>query len=261
MLRASLVCAALVVFSGCGSTESSTVVANQMFEASATLDQDIDMTGRARVLVQGINGNIQVIGVAGTETMHLGGERKVRSESVADAQAHLAVLQVEVVTTASEVSIRTIQPQDAEGRGYEVDYQLTVPNRLASILTTINGNISVAAMQNAVSANGTNGNIVIDDILGDVFVLLVNGSIGARTSLILNGTVHLETVNGSVALDVPVATSADVTATVVNGSITVNGLQLQDVASTPTSLLGRLGAGEGTITLATVNGSVTLQGF
>jgi len=261
MQRALIACSTLAVIAGCGSTESSNIVANQNFTATAVIDQDIDMTGLVRVRVEGINGNIEVAGAAGTETLHLGGERKVRSESVADAEAHLAVLQVEVVTTLSEVVIRTVQPQDTEGRGYEVDYQLTVPNRLASILTTINGNIGVTATQNIVSVNGTNGNVAFADIAGDVFVNIVNGNVGGRTSLILNGTINLETVNGNVNLDVPVATSADVTASVVNGGITIIGLQLQDEVSTPMSLFGRLGAGEGAIRMATVNGNILLQGF
>jgi hypothetical protein len=47
----------------------------------------------------------------------------------------------------------------------------------------------------------------------------------------------------------------------VNGYINVSGLTLFDSQSTTNSLTGRLGAGEGTITLTVTNGAIAVQGL
>ena len=79
-------------------------------------------------------------------------------------------------------------------------------------------------------------------------------------TLLPDGLVNLGVVNGNIRLDVPTSVSAMIEADVANGSVSVVGLTLLDSTTSTRSVQGRLGAGEGLIDLATVNGTITVQG-
>ena len=237
-------------------------VGNQNFLAEASLNIDLDASTRTTFRVEGINGNITVVGVAGTETFMIRGERQVWSESVADAQEYLDRLEVVVTELGNEMLIRTVQPPNTGGRNLVVNYELSVPARLIAQLVNINGNVTVQLMDNVVLATNTNGNVTLDDVLGDQTVMLVNGNIvGQITTLSLGGVLDFQTVNGNVVLDIPQNTSARFSAHLVNGTITVSGLVLTNSVSTMTSLTGTLGGGQGIIDLRTVNGNIHASGF
>jgi len=91
-------------------------------------------------------------------------------------------------------------------------------------------------------------------------VQLVNGQIQAKVTLPTDGVIAMSTVNGGINLNIPQSTSAEFSASVVNGTISTD-LILINLVSTPTSLTGTLGTGEGTIALSTVNGSISVWGF
>ncbi len=76
-----------------------------------------------------------------------------------------------------------------------------------------------------------------------------------------SGTIDFANGNGNLTLDVPTDVSAELEATVTSGTISLTNLTLQNEVSSPTSLTGTLGAGEGQITLGTVNGNIAISGF
>jgi hypothetical protein len=237
-------------------------VGNQNFLAEVSLNIDLDATARTTFRVEGINGNVDVVGVAGTETFMIRGERQVWSESVADAQDYLDRLEVAVTEVGNEIRIRTVQPPNTGGRNLVVNYELSVPARLVAHLGNLNGNVTAQLMDNTVSVINTNGNVTLDDVLGDQLVTLVNGNVESQTPIMaLGGVIDLETVNGNVVLDIPQNTSAHFSAHLVNGTITTTGLVLLNPVSTLTSLTGTLGGGQGIIDLRTVNGNIQASGF
>lgn len=75
--------------------------------------------------------------------MAITGDREVRSDSVEDARAHLQELQVEVQDVGANISIRTRQPTDSEGRTYVVNYQLRLPASIELDITNVNGSIDL----------------------------------------------------------------------------------------------------------------------
>ena len=119
----------------------------------------------------------------------------------------------------------------------------------------------IDSIDNTVSVSNVNGNLNLTDVVGSTSVSLVNGQIDAKVTLTINGTTDLSTVNGNVNLDIPVNTSANFSANLTNGNITVSNLVLQNPVSSPTSLSGRFGDGQGTISLGTVNGNIVVTGF
>jgi len=106
-----------------------------------------------------------------------------------------------------------------------------------------------------------NGQVNLDEIIGSASVSLVNGQIVAEVTPPKGGIISMSVVNGGIDLDIPQYTSAQFSASVVNGTISMYDLVLIGLVSTPTSLTGTLGTGEGTIALSTVNGSISVSGF
>jgi DUF4097 and DUF4098 domain-containing protein YvlB len=188
--------------------------------------------------LSGVNGDVEIVTDA---DFLVEGTRRVGSFSLEDAEASLSRLSVVVVDTGTEIQIETRQP-DGDFRDYEVDYRLTVPDGVELILTTVNG---------TVTAEPRSGSAVIS---------VVNGAVVAETALPDNCVLGVSMVNGIIDVSLPAATSASFAASVVNGSIAVHDLALQVSLSTPTRLEGTLGAGEATIGLSTVNGTIVVRG-
>ncbi len=236
-------------------------VRNQNVVVSEPLTADLDASAQTRLRLEGINGNIDVVGVPGTDAFTVRGERQVGSESLADATAHLDDLEVIISQAGTEVLLRTIQPSQTRGRNYVVNYQLTVPDRLTARIINLNGNVTARGLDAQVSVSNLNGNVTLTEITGNGLVSLINGNIESRMTLPLNGVADLETINGNVNLDIPVTTSAALLASLTNGTISVTNLTLQNRSSTPNSLSGTLGTGQGDIDLKTVNGNIEVAGF
>ena len=228
----------------CGdSTGTVDRVQNQDFVAKAAVAVDLDATPRTSFRVEGVNGTIDVIGTTGTESFTIRGERQVWSESLTDAQNFLSRLQVVVTETGNEILIRTVQPQNNGGRRLVVNYVLTVPARLVTAVKNVNGVVALDGLTGSITVTLTNGNITCGAVMGT------------------GGVIDLAAVNGNVTLDIPQGTSAQFAAHLVNGQITTSNLTFQNLVSTPTSLTGTLGAGQGTIDLQTVNGTILARGY
>jgi hypothetical protein len=220
-----------------------------------------DATGRTEFRLEGINGNMDVIAESGTEDLVVGGFRRVRSSSLADAQEQLDRLQVNVSVEGDAIVIRTEQPSDTEGRTFEVEYNLIVPERLEGNIRNVNGNVLIDAMDDDLEVITVNGNITLQDHFGSADVTTTNGNLDASVTISVGGVINMNAVNGGIELDIPASTSATFAARLANGDITTSGLSLDDAQSTPFSLTGVLGDGDGEIDIETVNGNIVVQGF
>lgn len=220
-----------------------------------------DATGSSEFRLEGVNGNIDVIAESGTEDLVVEGFKRVRSSSLADAQQQLERLDVVVTLEGDAIVVRTDQPSDTEGRTFEVEYDLTVPERLAGEILNVNGNILVDSMDDDVQVTTTNGNISLLDHSGNAVISTTNGNVVATVTIRLGGEIIMRAVNGNMDLDIPRSTSATFAARLANGDITTSNLSLSDAQATPVSLIGVLGDGEGEIDIETVNGNITARGF
>lgn len=233
---------ALITLGGCIIIETGDDVDNTDAVARASFSYEIPVDAQERVRLEAINGTIEITGEVGASSVVIAGERRVGSESIRDAEEHLAELEVEVDDRTTEVIVRTEQPSNTRGRNYVVDYTLTIPAELA------------------VSIMHINGKVVVVDVAANTLVDLVNGNVDADLSLLPDGLVDLSAVNGNIDLAIPASTSADLDAAVTNGTIRTSNLVLQDVESSSRSLSGRLGTGEGIISLSVVNGNIAVAG-
>ena len=211
--------------------------------------------------LQGVNGEIAIIGDPGANSLMISGIKSVQSKvSAEDARAHLSELEVNSQKVPNEVLVETIQPQDSPDRNYRVDYTITLPAYFSIQIVSTNGAVSVDSIENNITVTMVNSDVTLTDINGSAEVNVINGTIDSKVFLPLQGTIDLRTATGDIRLDIPTNTSATFSATVLFGSINVANILLQDEVRTDSSLTGRLGGGEGTISLQAI-GDIGVLGF
>ena len=242
-------------------TDSNGNVKNTDFVAADSFSFEVEIEDHIRLSLEGVNGDITITGLSEASSVLIWGEKRVGSESTQDAEEHLNELDVKVTDMQSEVSVKTIQPDQTYGRSYVVDYNITLPQNLEVVVANVNGMVSIDSINNSVSVANVNGQVKLDEIFGSTSVQLVNGQIQAEVTLPTDGIIGMSTVNGGIDLDIPQNTSAIFSAKVVNGTISISDLVLNNPVSTPDSLAGTFGDGQGTISLNTVNGSISVSGF
>jgi len=251
--------AALGLTVACGSGIFS--AGNMNFEATADFSESIPVDNRTRLDVTGINGAVSVTGDALTGTIVVSGTRKVRSESVSDAEARLEDIEVVITEQASRLVVETRHLREPNGRSYEVEYEISVPPGFALNIVNVNGAIVVSGIDGDVDLLNTNGAIVLEAVTGNLDVDVTNGAIVAEATMSSGGSIDLRTTNGEVQLSVPAATSATFEAALVNGTITITNLTLSNQSVTGQRVTGTLGSGNGTIQLHTTNGGIVAIGL
>jgi hypothetical protein len=234
---------------------------NPQFYAEVTYTTELPITTHMRIRLEAISGDIELEGRYNINSMTLTAYKRVGSDSQLDANLNLNQLDVLVDDQTDQILIRTLQPQNTQGRQYTVDYHIIVPEHLVTEVILDNGDINAWNLQNWLSVDAMNGNVYLSNLSGSVSVDLSSGSISSSMALPLHGQIILFTDNGDIDLDIPSSTSATFAALVTNGLISTSNLEFFSVIQTPHSLNGSLGNGEGMIDLETINGNINVVGL
>ncbi|HKJ46176.1 MAG TPA: hypothetical protein VJ991_10145 [Balneolales bacterium] len=251
----------LLLISGCGVVDSNKNVESTDQIATAEFSYEVNITNQQRLILNGINGPIQIDGRPGISKVTIIGERRVGSETMTDAEDHLQELEVKVEDGNDQIVVQTIQPDQTRGRLYEVNYIIAVPDSMNIYVTDINGNIVISDMADTTMAQNINGEIELTNLTGNSYASVNNGTITSSINPPINGLLIQYIINGTINLVIPTSTSAEFEATNYNGSINLNNLNLQNPTQTNIALTGTLGAGEGSIVLGIVSGTINLTGY
>jgi DUF4097 and DUF4098 domain-containing protein YvlB len=243
---------------------------------------EVVMDSHDRFLIQAVGGSIEITGSPTADSVTIEGERRVGSKTKEDSENHLDLLEVEVTDQEPEIMVETVQPKIANGRNYEIDYRITVPEQLEVYVTQVGGPVFIDAIVSPVYVSSFNGDVDLVEISGSAQVNVLSGQITGQVSLPLNGTIELSTMTGDIDcevalpfggtidmtalegdinLDIPQDTSATFEAGVTDGVIQLIDLVLHNQVRTSHSLTGRLGDGKGDIWLETGIGDITVRGF
>ena len=277
LLALYLVACSMLGVSACHVTDAFDASGNET--ASDSFSFRIEVSQQSRLRIAGINGPITITARPGVPAVEIWGEKSVTSRSQSDARSYLSRLEVRVSDSHDEIVVKTVQPDDTDGRSLEVEYHLLVPDYwLASIenvngevtldslrnhcdVVVLNGNVRLRQITGSVQVSLTNGNVFLAGIQGNSEVHLINGNIFAEVTMPPSGSCEMNATNGAIDLRIPRDTSAQVSAEVTNGSIMITELVLHQSTSSTHIVQGRLADGEGTIALRTVNGNIRVGGF
>ncbi len=216
---------------------------------------------RSELFVNNINGSVTIIGIDTLSEVRISGTKIVKDQTVEEARRHIDDIEIDIVESASMLSVKTVQPSTSGGRTYQVNYEVLVPSSWMVTATDVNGTVEITNIHNTVTTATVNGTVNASEISGNVNANVTNGTISGKVYLPENGTCNFSLVNGNVTLLVPRTTSASVSATVTNGSVSVSNFPIAYSTNSPRVVTGTAGSGKGTIRLSSVNGLVQLVGF
>jgi len=232
----------------------------QKVEATADLARLVPVQGRSGLALVGGNGNVLVRGEEGIGEVTIRAVRRVRSHSREDALEHLPLLRVLVTPRTGDVEVRTRQPDETYGRGYQVDYDITVPASWWAWVVNGNGTVIVRDLRGEVHVEDGSGDVALTRHGGDVRVALGNGEIHADVALPARGTLVLTSGNGGIGLTLRPGASAAFGARVGNGTLDIAGLSFAQWVATPRTATGVLGTGDGLVDLSVGNGWIRVRG-
>jgi len=251
----------VVAFMSCHITDFSDDVNSTNFSASDSFSYDIAVKKQSRVVINAINGQIEIVGRQNISTVKIWGERIVKSETEDDAAEHLKKLEVHVSDSNDGIFIQTEQPSNSNGRNYLVNYNLIIPVDWNVSIDHVNGTIKIDSLNGDISIDLVNGDIQLQEVNGNVDVQLTNGKIYSKQTLPEQGMCKMTAVNAQIQLYIPENTSANFAAGVTNGTVSVTNLNVQNLQSAHNFVNGVLGSGQGTIRLEAVNGTISASGY
>ncbi len=226
--------------------------------------QTYPLAAGGRVSLKNINGAARV-------SVWDRNEVKVDAIKWAYNQDRLDEAKIIIDPSANAVRIRTEYPRSTNSwndgdRRYNnpasVEYTLTVP-RTARIdaIELINGDLVIEDVAGDVRASSINGEVTGKNLSGEVRLSTINGHLEVSFDRIdETKPVSLSSVNGSVELILASDTEADIKASTVHGNITNGlGLPVKKGKYVGRSMAGTLGRGGAQINLSNVNGSVRIN--
>jgi DUF4097 and DUF4098 domain-containing protein YvlB len=223
--------------------------------------EEVPIVAHLGLRLEAVNGEVEVTGQPGATSIKVTATLRVGADTLPDAQAGLALLEVQVTDAPGEVLVQTVQPSNPQGRQYIVNYTITLPPDLAADVSQANGHVTVEGVESPVGVDQGNGTVLLSAVVGDASVQLANGTIDASITLPPGGEIRLTTANGTIDLRIPTSTSAALSAMASTGTITWTNLTISGAVYTGSSLTGTLGGGAGIIDLKTGNGNIDLTGF
>ncbi len=216
----------------------------------------------------GINGPIDASGTGGreVEVVAVKKARKSDPESV----------RIEVVEHPAGVTICAVYPSARRGEENEcreggkgrnntrnndvqVSWTIRVPEGVKFIGRTVNGEVVARRLTAEVEAHSVNGDITVETT-SFASATTVNGSIDAKVgSTDWSDEAEFETVNGGITIELPASADMEVDASTVNGSMSTDFPLTIKGKWGPRRMSGTIGRGGRTLSLSTVNGSMSLK--
>ena len=217
--------------------------------------------------IKGVNGDIRAE-PSGSNEVEVVAEKRARRDDPASVQ-------IQVVPHAGGVTICAVYPSRSSSQPNEcqpgdggrmnvqnndvtVHFTVHVPAGVQFTGKTVNGGVDAARLNGDVSLSTVNGSITFSTT-GTARATTVNGSIrGEMGRADWTDRLEMSTVNGGITLTLPSTLSADVRASTVNGDINTD-FAVSNGRVARRRLEGTIGGGGRTLSLESVNGSITLK--
>ncbi|WP_169303015.1 DUF4097 family beta strand repeat-containing protein [Thalassotalea mangrovi] len=227
-------------------------------DADKTIEKTFDLSGKGELLVDNVNGNVEITGWDQNQI-------SVKAIVTADDEEDLENVDVKMRQSGNRVSIET----DYKERGGwgsnnsgSVEYLIQVPVTTdLSEIDLVNGALSVDGVRGELNADMVNGSIEASGLASNVEVDAVNGGIELTfADDAKNIDIEVETVNGGIRIHLPEEFGAKVDASTGNGSIrTEFGLTGEKGKYYGTDLKGKFGDASSSLDLESVNGSIRVM--
>lgn len=202
------------------------------------------------------NGEIIVLGIEGTQEVHVVATLRSRGDTQEEAEERLDKIVYHATQDGQTILLQyKASEQDRDVRRWSgVDFEVTVPVATRVDADTSNGAISVEGVSGRLDLDTSNGAITVLEVTGEVFADTSNGRISMWE---ITGDVHADTSNGRIELE---RIAGDVRAETSNGDIELESIDGEVDADTSNGRIHYEGGPVGTNnSLRTSNGSITVR--
>jgi hypothetical protein len=250
----------------------------------------------SELVVENINGSITVTGKKKSECK-IKANIEVKAQSQGEARKLLEKVKIKVASLGKKLSVKTEQPRLRSKESITVDFEITVPRKVALDLHVRNGSLDISDISGKIVAKTNNGSISTVKTAGQTQLHTNNGkvrvtkadlkpgTIGANNGEIrctqIAGDISVKVNNGKVkvAYAKTAPNVCDVSITTNNGAIDFTGpldfsavvkaeTQVGSITTDPPltvkgwmgeTVSGKLGKGEGKLHLVTSIGSIRIR--
>jgi hypothetical protein len=205
-----------------------------------------------RVAVENVHGTLEVEGWDQAEV-----EAQVTKKALG-SDDRLDDVRIAVEVGERSLTFHTLYPGDLD-EPVQVDYRLRVPRQVRlEPLRTLDGNITVRAVEGIVQARSLNGDIRQINVAGSVVARTINGNIAVSLRALPEGRAPLvlDTVNGDLELLLPSRPNADLELSTVAGRVESRYLLTASSVPGDTARRTRVGRGGTRVSLRTVRGNI-----
>lgn len=258
--RGLALAAAFALFAAAGPAAAETL--------EKTLQKTYPLTAGGEVVVENVNGHVTVESWDRAE-VRVRATKKVRAGSAAAAAEAMERLKVNVQTGTDSLHIKTGRHDFDDGffawlRGQaanaSISYHLSVPRGVRLVAETVNGGITLRAVDGDFSASTTNGAVRVEEARGRLDVSTTNGSIRAEmTEVTPNANLAFSTTNGAVTVTLPDDVATRLKLRTTNGGIHVDFPVEIDGQANRRRVDADLNGGGGELRVSTTNGSINIK--
>jgi hypothetical protein len=183
--------------------------------------------------------------------------KEVQGKSVADAERNLALIDVEVLPTASGVSIATRRRSLRVSGG--VSYRITIPERAQLEARVATGGVTAAGVRGGLDVAVTTGGVKLLDVSAPLRVSVVTGGVKADVTA-LDGAVSVETTTGGVVLSLPEGAGATLDMATTTGGISCGfDLPVSRASVVGARASGRVNGGGPDVRVRVVTGGIDVR--
>ena len=224
------------------------------FGADEVFERTVPLVSGGSFEIRNINGPVTVVGWD-REAVDVYAVKTASQGDNMGSRVH-----IDVAASPDSVSVTTVSPSE-EAAEVAVTYTVRVPRhvRLTQV-STVNGAVRVSGVEATGELRSVNGNIEVSDSAGGLSARTTNGDIHmAFARLTALEALAVETVNGAIVLGLPADASALLEAGSIKGTFRSELPLLVTSAYGTRGIHGRLGDGDVTVRLHTVNGTIRVE--
>jgi len=255
-----------IFLAGCDEIDLGNIGGSDRYREDFHFSYPLSATGSIRL--ENFNGSVEIAGWD-KNTVDIDGTK------YASTEYRLKEMKVDIVPSASSISIRVLPPLDHRGNA-GARFTIHVPRHVelasivssngairvesiegASHLRTSNGSVHATGLVGPLEVQTTNGTVEVSDITGDTTLRTSNGSIRAE---IRKGRFAASTTNGSITARLMQADSSQARVESSNGhiEITMDAVREVKASTSNSSITVRLpAAANATLDAHTSNSSIT----
>ncbi len=229
------------------------------FWADDSVKLTLEPEAATRLVSNTHNGSISSKGDPKLKTVLVTAKIRGGGATPEDAEAALAAIEPFCTEEDGAVSVGWAWKEEkSDGWGAQVSFEISYPAAWPIQFETHNGSVQILGAETKAEVLTHNGSISISANLSDIDLTTHNGGIQATLNAEGRLSGQMSTHNGTVEVNLPETVSTKLVAETHNGRATCS-LPATETDADKTHWSGTLGAGEGSLTIGSHNGSITVK--